>query len=84
MNVERTIREFIEGRLLNGRVLEPSASIWDQGVDSLGILRLVRFLETTFDVRVPHADVTPTAFGTTAAIAAYVNRRRKRPGSGQH
>jgi hypothetical protein len=77
MKVESDVRAFVEGSLLRGARLVPGRSLWDQGVDSLGLLRLVRFLETRFGLKVPHADVTPARFGTIEAIAAYVASRLK-------
>ena len=47
----------------------------EQGiVDSLGLLEMVVFIETTFDITVQDTDMVADNFATIAAIAAYVER----------
>jgi acyl carrier protein len=44
-------------------------------IDSLGVMRLVAFIETTFGIRVPAGDIRLPNFATLDAITAYVERR---------
>jgi acyl carrier protein len=43
-------------------------------IDSMGLLRLVAWLESEFSIDIQDADVVPANFGTIAAIAALVGR----------
>ena len=43
-------------------------------IDSMGIMRLIGFIEEEFSRPVPPEDVTIENFGTIAAIGAYVDR----------
>lgn len=56
--------------------LEPDDDLLMGGLDSIGFLRLVEFVEETFEIDVPAADVTVEQFGTIARIAQYVSSRR--------
>lgn len=44
-------------------------------IDSLGVMRLVSFVEAQFGVAVPAGDVTIEHFISVAAIAAYLRQR---------
>ncbi len=44
-------------------------------LDSISIVRLVGFIETTFDVEVLDEDLAPRNFQTIKSIAAYVEHR---------
>ena len=55
---------------------ESDGTVYDRGVlDSLGLLRLVLFVESTFNVNVPDDDVVPEHFATLDALTEYVARR---------
>jgi len=71
------IEEFVVQKLLDGREVETNENLLLSGlVDSLGVMRLVRFLEETFDVSVPPEDVNIKHFMTISAIEAYIAGRR--------
>ncbi|MCA9050516.1 MAG: acyl carrier protein [Planctomycetaceae bacterium] len=44
-------------------------------IDSLGVMRLVSFIESEFSVTVPPQDVTLENFATVSSIARYVTNR---------
>lgn len=44
-------------------------------LDSIGLVRLIQFVEERFGLSIPDADVTPDTFATPAALAAYVERQ---------
>jgi acyl carrier protein len=44
-------------------------------LDSLGILMLVQFLESTYDIVIDDGDVTPTHLGSLASIERYVESK---------
>lgn len=44
-------------------------------VDSIGVMRLVAFIQDSFEVDVPPEDVTIESFRSVAAISDYLERR---------
>ncbi|MBN2428715.1 MAG: acyl carrier protein [Deltaproteobacteria bacterium] len=43
-------------------------------IDSLGIMHLIGFLESTFGIRIPDEDFVPENFSSVKAIASFVSR----------
>ena len=78
MNVEAHIREFLTNELgkdVGG--VGPDDSLLESGtIDSVGVMQLVGFLETTYGIKVQDEDLMPDNFDTLAAIAAFVTRRQ--------
>jgi acyl carrier protein len=71
-----SIHTFIADDLLMGQGVEFNGddALLEEGIiDSLGLLEVVTFLETEFDVMVDDADVTLESFGTVNAMAAFVH-----------
>lgn len=76
---ENALAEFVRNELLHGRkvALTNDADLLGAGiVDSLGILRLVAFIEDRFGVKVPDEDVVFENFQSIGAMAAYVSQRQ--------
>lgn len=66
--------ELARGRGRSGIGIEED--LLETGVlDSISIVRLVAFVEQTFDIEVLDEDLAPQNFQTIAKIAAYVGRR---------
>jgi acyl carrier protein len=81
---EKALAEFVRDELLHGRkvVLTNEADLLGAGiVDSLGLLRLVAFMEDRFGVRVPDEDVVFENFQSINAMASYLVQRRSTPAS---
>jgi acyl carrier protein len=75
---ENALAEFVRNELLHGRkvALTSDADLLSAGiVDSLGILRLVAFIEERFGVKVPDEDVVFENFQSLQAMANYVSAR---------
>ena len=75
---ENALAEFIRNELLHGRkvALTADADLLSAGiVDSLGILRLVAFIEDRFGVKVPDEDVVFENFQSIQTMGAYVSQR---------
>lgn len=75
---ENALAEFVRNELLHGRkvALTSDADLLSAGiVDSLGILRLVAFIEERFGVKVPDEDVVFENFQSLQAMATYVSAR---------
>lgn len=73
------LRQFLVGSLLGA----PETAVGDDDdlllsglVDSVGVMRLVGWVEETCAVEIPPEDVTIENFGTIASVAAYVERLR--------
>jgi len=60
-----------------GFVLGDDDKLMERGViDSMGVLELIEFLQTTFGVTLADDDITEANLGSLAAIARYVAARR--------
>jgi acyl carrier protein len=81
MNISANIENFILKELLvgDGRSgLESDESLISNGViDSLGILRLIAFLEEEFKISVEDAEVIPENFETINAMRELVESKLK-------
>jgi len=79
MNAQETILSYIVEQLLNNRgsiKLGPDDNLLLSGlVDSHGVVRLVKFLEDKFIIKVHPSDITLKNFKTVNAIMAYVDRQ---------
>ena len=80
---EEPLRRFIVDELLSGdAVITPDDSILADGVlDSVGVMRLVAFIDEQFDYQVPPQHLTIEHFRTTQSLAAYLERQLR--GSGK-
>ena len=79
-DIERQVRTFIEDNFLfreDRASLPESESLLDAGlIDSTGILELVAFLESQFDLRMADAEIVPANLDSIKAIVAYVEGKR--------
>lgn len=80
VTVQDTLRNFLLTELLAGQpdlVIADDDNLLLSGlVDSLGMLRLVAFIEAQFQCDVPPEDVTIENFATLRVIADYLERRQ--------
>ena len=79
MSQQTELMEFISEDLLRGRPeisFEAQDDILGSGiVDSLGVMRIVAFIEERFDVTVPPEDVRLENFLSVNHIVAYLKSR---------
>ena len=72
-----TIRSFIENEMAppgSKTTISPSDSLIDKGiVDSLGVQRLIAYLEKEFGVQIADTEIVPEHFETIAAVAEFIN-----------
>ncbi len=74
--MKEEIRNFILNELLSGQEVGDDEDLLISGlVDSLGVMRLVTYIEDQFAAAVPPEDVTIENFGTIGTIGEYVERR---------
>ena len=80
MEIEKVVEKYIlEELLVAGKEekLDPEQSLLSSGViDSLAILRLIAFIEKTFDITVEDEDVVPENFETLSTIGDYIRKRK--------
>ena len=79
MTTIEVLKKYVTKELLNGRAnqqLNNDDNILTTGlIDSLGIMRLVAFIEEEFSTQVPPEDVTIDNFRTIGHIANYLQER---------
>jgi acyl carrier protein len=77
--IEAPIRNFIASNLLyskDGFNYPDDASLLREGIiDSLGVVELVEFLQSRFNVKVEQQEVRPDNFDSVAKMAAFVRRK---------
>ena len=78
METESKLKHFIATELMYGEdddVLSSEEPLLGSGiVDSLGIMRLVSYIEEEFGVVVPEDELIPEHFQTVSRLAAFVER----------
>ena len=78
--IEADVRRFLDENFpLAGdtAALGRDGSLLEAGViDSTGVLELIGFLESRFDLEIPDADLVPENFDSIGAITSYVAGRR--------
>ncbi len=75
--MKQTIRDFIETDLLSGQKLEDDQELLLSGmVDSLGVMKLVSFIDKDLGIRVLHSDIKLRNFATIDAIANYLETKQ--------
>jgi acyl carrier protein len=77
--VEKIINDYVSQELVPDPALLPLADdtpLLDSGIlDSLGLLRLVVFLEEQFGITMDDADLLPENFTSVNSICAYLRAR---------
>ena len=80
IEIQNTLLDFIAKDLLKDRpnlVLKPDDDLLSsQWVDSLGVMRIVAFLEQQYDVTIPPTDITIENFINVKTIVSYLGKRR--------
>ena len=80
---ERTILDYVVKEYLeegDDTELDASTPLISGGiVDSFSMVSLKRFLEKRYDISIPDAEATPTAFDTVRSIAELVRRHQGAP-----
>jgi acyl carrier protein len=58
--------------------LSNDANLYDAGLTSMAMVKLMLAVEVEFDISIPDADLHPDNFGSIAAVEALVIRLRQR------
>lgn len=77
MDNQEILKKFISEDLLNNRqqVEADDDLLGEEIIDSMGVMRLVAFVEEAFACKVPQSDITITNFRTIKAIDVYLAAR---------
>jgi acyl carrier protein len=79
MDTKQILREYITTELMTGphagEVRDDESLLTNKIIDSLGVMRLVAFVEERFGVSVADEDVTLKNFESIQAIHDYVQRQ---------
>jgi acyl carrier protein len=81
VGIPETIEAFIrsEGQLADDEVLDHDEELFAAGyLDSLGVLRLVRFVEATFGVTLTDEDLLSPGFTTVDGLSLIVTAAQAR------
>lgn len=74
--MRQTIQKFIESELLSGVTIDGDQELLVSGMlDSLGVMRLVSFIDNKLGIRVPPGDVKLRNFATLDAIVEYLDAK---------
>lgn len=77
--LEQEIRKFVVDNFLFGqedRQLGDGDSFLEHGIiDSTGVLELVSFLETRFDMKIADAELVPENLDSIDGVAGFVRRK---------
>jgi acyl carrier protein len=80
MGTENQIRQYVNENLLFGddRIhYENDSSFLQNGlIDSMGVMELVAFVQSAFDIHVDPMEITPDNFDTINKLAAYIARKQ--------
>ena len=80
MNTQEVLKQYLMQDLLNNHgnlSLTADDNLLTSGlVDSLGIMRLIGFIEERFELEIPPEDVTIQNFRTVNVIANYLESRQ--------
>jgi len=76
LNTKELLRQYISQQLLDGHEnLDVEENLLTSGmIDSHGIMRLIAYIEETFDLQVPPIDITLENFRTITLMADYIHR----------
>ena len=79
MNIEEQIQQYIAQNLLFSGPNTPwdnDASFLNEGIiDSLGVIELVTYVNSVFQVMVAPQEITPDNFDSVNKLAAYIRRK---------
>ena len=77
-DIQQAVAEYIGGTLLRGKESEsltPTVNLYTSGlVDSLGAMKLVSWIESTYALKIPPVNLVPENFQSVEIIAAYVEQ----------
>jgi acyl carrier protein len=84
-SIEDEVRRFLTDNFplsANGFSLAGTDSLLETGViDSVGVLELIQFVESRYEIEIPDSEVLPENLDSIDAITRYVSSKRDADGS---
>jgi len=77
MRVQDRVRQFIRDSFLVDEFADEDSFLATGIIDSLGMMQLVAFVESEFDIQVADADLVPENFDSVASVSKFVEARRR-------
>lgn len=79
METQEAICDFLVREIATDRdSLSPDENLLSQGViDSMGIVKLVAFLESSFRIQVKDTEVVPEHFESIRALCEFVEKKQR-------
>jgi acyl carrier protein len=76
--VALVLAAFVNAHIMaRGRPVQPDDDLESAGVDSMGLLKILLFVEAEFGFWMPDADLRPENISSLRALAGYVSRRSR-------
>jgi acyl carrier protein len=76
-NIDKII-SFIQNQLIDNQTqiqINPTTSLFNQNIlDSLSLLSLISFIESTFNIKISPSEVTPNNFDTVDKINSFIEK----------
>lgn len=73
----RTLTTFVNATIMaRGRPIAPEDDFERAGVDSMGVLKVLLFIEARFGFWLPDEDLVQDNIGSSRALAEYICRQR--------
>ena len=74
--MKAAIKAYVVGELLSGKEVDDKDDLLLTGlIDSLGVMRLINYLEQQYTIKIPPEDVTIENFTNIDVINSYLKRR---------
>jgi acyl carrier protein len=73
----KDIRQFLNDEFIFDGEIKDSDSLLDNGViDSMGVLRIVEFIEKNYNIKVKNDEITPDNFDSIDKIKNYIENKK--------
>lgn len=75
MLMTKTIITYIQTEITAGITIDKNDNLLREGIiDSMGMMKLVRFIEMKFQIQIPFEDMTVENFMSVEKIGDYISR----------
>ena len=79
MEINEALQQFIQDQIVKGQKnvdLQKSTNLIEEGIiDSLGIMKLLTFIEETYNIQISDEELLPESFESLEAICAMVENK---------
>ena len=83
-SIEDEVRRFLADNFplsANGPLAGTDSLLETGVIDSVGVLELIQFVESTYEIEIPDSEVLPENLDSIDAIARYVSSKRDADGN---